>query len=94
MMPIHRPRPEQETQMPKHHDGPGMPERAVRGDMTPMRPEEATVDPTAAELGETPALVAQPPNERTVADGELPVEERHARGIEDNVRHVSSIGRR
>jgi hypothetical protein len=80
--------------MPKRHDSPGLPDRAVRGDMTPMRPEEATVDPTAEALGETPALVAQPPTDRTVADGELPVDERRAQGIKDNVRHVSSIGRR
>lgn len=33
-------------------------------------------------------------NDRTVADGELPVRERHARGIKDNVRHTSSLGRR
>jgi hypothetical protein len=68
--------------------------RAYQGDMTPMRPEEATVDPLAQELGETTAQVAPPAAARTVADGELPVEERRARGIEDNVRHVDSIGRR
>jgi hypothetical protein len=80
--------------MPQRRDRPGLPERAIRGDVTPMRQEEVTVDPTAEELGETPAQVAQLPNDRTVADGELPVEERRDRGIEDNVRHVSSIGRR
>jgi hypothetical protein len=80
--------------MSKRHEGSGIPERAIQGDMTPMRPEEATVDPIAEELGETPAIVAQPHNDRTVADGELPVEVRRAHGIKDNVRHVDSIGRR
>jgi hypothetical protein len=94
MVPVYRLRPTEEASMPQRHDSPGLPERAVRGDMTPMRPEEATVDPTAEALGETPDHVAQPPNDRTVADGELPIEERRAHGIEDNVRHVGSLGRR
>ena len=77
-------------------DHPNLPKprgRAFEGDMTPMRPEEATVDPLSAELGRKPGIVNQD-DDRTVADGELPAEERRARGIEDNVRHVDGIGRR
>jgi hypothetical protein len=69
-------------------------DRAYQGDMTPMRPEEVTVDPLSAELGLKPGIVGQHGDERTVADGELPTDERRARGIEDNVRHVDGIGRR
>jgi hypothetical protein len=68
--------------------------RAYQGDMTPMRPEEATIDPLSAELGLTPEVVGRRTDERTVADGELPADERRTRGIEDNVRHVDGIGRR
>jgi hypothetical protein len=80
--------------MANHAKVPQPGDRAFQGDMTPMRPDEATVDPLAQELGETPAQVAPPATDRTVADGELPPAERHAHGIEDNVRHVSGIGRR
>lgn len=67
---------------------------AYQGDETPMHPEEVTLGPIEREMGETAEMVAQGGDDRTVVDGELPPEERHARGIEDNVRHVSSIGRR
>ena len=80
--------------MADHPNVPRPGDSAYQGDMTPMRPEEATVDPLARELGETPAQVAPPTAERTVADGELPIEERRSRGIKDNVRHVDGIGRR
>jgi hypothetical protein len=67
---------------------------AFRGDETPMHPDEVSLGPLEHETGESPEMVSQHGDNRTVIDGELPPEERHARGIEDNVRHVSSIGRR
>ena len=67
---------------------------AFQGDETPMHPDEVSIGPLEREVGESPDLVSQHGDNRTVVDGELSPEERHARGIEDNVRHVSSIGRR
>jgi hypothetical protein len=67
---------------------------AYKGDETPMHPDEVSIGPLEKEMGETPELVSQGGDDRTVVDAELPAEQRHSRGIEDNVRHVSSIGRR
>jgi hypothetical protein len=63
---------------------------------TPLRPEDVNVGPLEADLGETPAIagVFDTDLARTAAQAELSTEERHDRGIEDNVRHVDSIGRR
>lgn len=68
--------------------------RAYEGDATPMRPEEPSLGPTERAIGETPAIAVQPSDGRTVADGERPAVERRGQGIEDNVRHTDSIGRR
>jgi len=46
-----------------------------------------------ADGGERPSI-AVPESTPTVAEAELPVEERRRQGIEDNTRHVSSLGRR
>lgn len=67
---------------------------AYKGDETPMHPDEVTLGPLEQEIGETAEVVSQGGDDRTVVDAELPTEQRHAQGIEDNVRHVSSIGRR
>jgi hypothetical protein len=67
---------------------------AYHGDETPMHPEEVTLGRLEQEMGESPTQVSQGDDGRTVVEAELPPEERQARGIEDNVRHVSSIGRR
>jgi hypothetical protein len=67
---------------------------AFAGDETPMHPEETTLGPLEQESGQSREQVSQKSEGRTVVDNELSPEERHTRGIEDNVRHVSSIGRR
>jgi len=67
---------------------------AFAGDATPMRPENVTLGPLEQENGETADQVAVRDDAPTVADGELPIAERRRQGIEDNVRHVDSIGRR
>jgi hypothetical protein len=76
-------------QQPRRPDNP-----AVEGDLTPMHPEEVTLGRIEQETGQTREQVAVPGSGRTVTDGEIPIEEQRRRGIEDNVRHVDSIGRR
>lgn len=61
---------------------------------TPMRPDAVTVDPTAQILGETAEGVEPQPPGRTAAEAEYSVAERREHGIEDNVRHEGSLGRR
>jgi hypothetical protein len=67
---------------------------AFEGDETPMHPDEVTIGLLEQELGQTSEQVSQKGDGRTVVDAELPPDERHTQGIADNVRHVSSIGRR
>ena len=71
------------------------PEQPAR-DAAPVPPHtgEVTVGPLERSIGETADLAAIHGNERTVADGELPIEERRERGIKDNTRNVDSIGQR
>ena len=67
---------------------------AFEGDETPMHPDEVTLGRLERETGETREQVAVRGDAPSAARSELPVEERRARHIEDNVRHVDSIGRR
>ena len=80
--------------MARKHDAQRPDNPAFQGDETPMHPDQVALGPLEREIGASPDLVSQHGDNRTVVDGELSPEERHARGIEDNVRHVSSIGRR
>ena len=59
-----------------------------------MRPEEVTLGRLEREAGERAEQVAVEDTGRTVAEAELSVDERRQRGIEDNTRHNSSMGRR
>lgn len=71
------------------------PENPMReGDAVPLHSEEVTLGPLERSIGETKEQVNVHGNERTVADGELPIEERRERGIKDNTRNVDSIGQR
>ena len=67
---------------------------ATTSDETPMRPGAVTAGRLEREGGATQETVGVEDTGRTVADGELPIEERREKGIKDNVRHVDSIGRR
>jgi hypothetical protein len=62
----------------------------------PLPESAVTIGRLERELGETPALASIEPDDAglRVSDSELPVEDRRAHGIEDNVRHTSSLGRR
>lgn len=61
---------------------------------TPFPAEDATLGPLEREAHESGSISEVESNDLHAADGELPVSERQRLGIEDNVRHTSSLGRR
>lgn len=61
---------------------------------TPFPAETATRGPLEQEAGIPSSVTEAAHAGGTATDGELPPEERLRLGIEDNVRHTSSLGRR